>query len=123
LTEFGGFLVRRGDFTRARQVLGEAVHLGEEHGAHWHAARARAVWRRAGGRARRTRPGSLTPQEAAVAGLVRAGRTNRQIAGQLFLSENTVETHLAHVYRKLGIRRRWELIARAEDAMRGSSQG
>jgi DNA-binding CsgD family transcriptional regulator len=111
LTEFGAFLVRRGDFTRARQVLGDAMHLSEEHGAHWHAARARAAWRRAGGRARRAAPGDLTAQEATVAGLVRAGRTNRQIAQQLFLSENTVETHLAHVYRKLGIRRRWELIA------------
>jgi DNA-binding CsgD family transcriptional regulator len=49
-----------------------------------------------------------------VAALARAGRTNREIAQQLFLSENTVETHLAHLYRKLGIRRRWELIARSE---------
>jgi DNA-binding CsgD family transcriptional regulator len=111
LTDFGAFLVRRGHFTSAREVLGNALQLGEDHGAHWHAARARAEWRRAGGRARRTAPGGLTPQEAAVAGLVRAGRTNRQIAQQLFLSENTVETHLAHVYRKLGIRRRWELMA------------
>ena len=95
-------------------MLGDAVHLSEEHSADWHAARARAEWRRAGGRTRRTPPGALTPQEAAVASLARAGRTNRQIAGQLFLSENTVETHLAHVYRKLGIRRRWELIARAD---------
>jgi DNA-binding NarL/FixJ family response regulator len=123
LTEFGGFLVRRGDFTRARQVLGDAMHLGEEHGARWHADRARAEWRRAGGRTRRTAPGALTPQETAVAALVRAGRTNRQIAQQLFLSENTVETHLAHVYRKLGIRRRWELIARGDESMLGSSQG
>jgi DNA-binding CsgD family transcriptional regulator len=111
LTEFGAFLIRRGDFARARQVLGDAMQLGDDHGARWHAARARAEWRRAGGRARRTPPGDLTPREAAVAGLVRAGHTNRQIARQLFLSENTVETHLAHVYRKLGIRRRWELIA------------
>jgi DNA-binding CsgD family transcriptional regulator len=114
LTEFGAFLARQRDITRARQVLGEAVRIAEEHGAQWHAARARTEWRRAGGRTRRTPPGELTPQEATVARLVRAGRTNRQIAQQLFLSENTVETHLAHVYRKLGIRRRWELIARAQ---------
>jgi DNA-binding CsgD family transcriptional regulator len=112
LTAFGAFLIRRGDFARARQVLSDAMQLAEERGAQWHAARARAEWRRAGGRARRTPPGHLTPREAAVAGLVQAGHTNRQIALQLFLSENTVETHLAHVYRKLGIRRRWELIAR-----------
>jgi DNA-binding CsgD family transcriptional regulator/tetratricopeptide (TPR) repeat protein len=117
LTEFGAFLVRSGNVTRARQVLADAMHLGEEHGARWHAARARAEWRRAGGRARRTAHGALAPQEAAIVGLVRAGRTNRQIARQLFLSENTVETHLAHVYRKLGIRRRWELFARADDGI------
>jgi DNA-binding CsgD family transcriptional regulator len=111
LTEFGAFLVRRGDFTRAREILADALQLSAKHGANWHAARARVEWRRAGGRSRRTALGDLTPQEAAVAGLVRAGRTNRQIAQQLCLSENTVETHLAHVYRKLGIRRRWELIA------------
>jgi DNA-binding CsgD family transcriptional regulator len=114
LMEFGAFLVRRGEVTRARQLLGDALLIAEQHGAHWHAARAQTEWRRAGGRARRTPPGDLTPRETAVAGLVRAGRTNRQIARQLFLSENTVETHLAHVYRKLGIRRRWELIARVE---------
>jgi len=112
LIEFGAFLVRRGEMARARPVLGEALELAEQAGARWHLDRARVEWRRAGGRARRTAPGDLTPQEAAVSALARAGRTNRQIARQLFLSEHTVETHLAHVYRKLGIRRRWELIAR-----------
>jgi DNA-binding NarL/FixJ family response regulator len=46
-----------------------------------------------------------------VADLARAGRTNREIATQLYLSVNTVETHLAHVYRKLGLTARWQLIA------------
>jgi DNA-binding NarL/FixJ family response regulator len=112
LTQCGAFLVRRGDSARARGLLGEALQLAEQHGAEWHAARARAEWRRAGGRARRTPPGELTPQETAVAGLAQAGRTNGEIARRLLLSQHTVETHLAHVYRKLGIRRRWELIAR-----------
>jgi DNA-binding CsgD family transcriptional regulator len=116
LTEFGAFLSRHGDAARARQVLGDAVRIAEQRGARWHAARARAEWRRAGGRARRTAPGDLTPREAAIVALVRAGRTNRQIAQQLFLTENTVETHVAHVYRKLGIRRRWELMAQATNA-------
>jgi DNA-binding NarL/FixJ family response regulator len=104
-------------------VLGEALRLAERYGAGWHADRARAKWRRAGGRAPRTLSGALGSQEAAVARLVRAGRTNRDIARQLFLPEHTVETHLAHVYRKLGIRRRWELIARSEgDAEDESNQ-
>jgi DNA-binding CsgD family transcriptional regulator len=114
LTQFGAFLVRRGDTNRGRQLLSEALRLADRHGAQWHAASARAEWRRAGGRARRSPPDELTAREAVVAGLARVGRTNRQIARQLFLSEHTVETHLAHIYRKLGIRRRWELIARNE---------
>ena len=44
-----------------------------------------------------------------MARLARAGRTNRQISNELRLSVNTVETHLAHAYRKLGISRRGEL--------------
>jgi DNA-binding CsgD family transcriptional regulator len=39
-----------------------------------------------------------------------AGSTNREIAEQLFVSIKTVETHLAAVYRKLGISRRDELV-------------
>jgi DNA-binding NarL/FixJ family response regulator len=60
-------------------------------------------------------PGELSPQEKAVARLARAGRSNRQIAEELFLSVNTVETHLAHAYRKLGIARRGELADRNLD--------
>jgi DNA-binding CsgD family transcriptional regulator len=44
-----------------------------------------------------------------VACLAKAGKTNKEIAGQLYLSLNTVETHLAHVYQKLGINRRGQL--------------
>jgi DNA-binding NarL/FixJ family response regulator len=66
-------------------------------------------WRRAGGRSGTTPAGQLTPQEAAVARLAKAGKTNKEIAAQLYLSVNTVETHLAHAYQKLGINRRWQL--------------
>ena len=96
-------------------MLAEALRLAEKSGAAWHADQARVLWRRAGGRARATPAGALTPQEQAVADLARAGRTNREIAGQLYLSVNTVETHLAHVFRKLGITRRWQLIASEEN--------
>jgi DNA-binding CsgD family transcriptional regulator len=111
LIEQGGFLLRHAEPARARPVLAEALELSERCGAAWHAEQARVGWRRAGGRARSTRSGALTPQEQAVAELARAGRTNKEIAAQLYLSVNTVETHLAHVYRKLGINRRWQLIA------------
>jgi DNA-binding CsgD family transcriptional regulator len=111
LTDFGAFLIRRNHLSRARPVLAEALQLAEGCGATWHAERARVAWRRAGGRARATPAGTLTPQEKAVADLARAGRTNREIAAQLYLSVNTVETHLSHIYRKLGISSRWQLIA------------
>ncbi len=116
LNEFGGFLIRRNQPARARPVLAEAIQIAEDCGAAWHAERARVAWRRAGGRARATAVGELTPQEKAVADLARAGRTNREIAAQLYLSVNTVETHLSHIYRKLGVTRRWQLIAGEETA-------
>ncbi|MBO0786764.1 MAG: AAA family ATPase [Actinobacteria bacterium] len=111
LTSYGAFLTRHGDSRTARPLLAEAVRIADGCGAAWHAERARAEWRRAGGRSGTTPPGELTPQEAAVARLAKAGQTNKQIAAQLYLSVNTVETHLAHVYQKLGINRRSQLPA------------
>ena len=48
----------------------------------------------------------LTPRERDVLQLLAAGRTDREIAAALFISPRTVETHLAHVYAKLGVRTR-----------------
>jgi tetratricopeptide (TPR) repeat protein len=52
LTDYGAFLSRGGDSLRARAALREAARIAETCGAGWHAQRARAEWRRAGGRAR-----------------------------------------------------------------------
>jgi pentatricopeptide repeat protein len=112
LTDYGAFLTRGGEIARARVLLAEALHIAEECGAGWHANRARVEWRRAGGRARSRNPDELSPQEAAVAQLAQVGRTNREIAQQLHLSVKTVETHLGHIYQKLGIRSRWQLTGR-----------
>jgi DNA-binding CsgD family transcriptional regulator len=57
-------------------------------------------------------PLDLTATETRVAGLAGAGRTNREVAEELFMSVRTVESHLAHVYRKLGVRSRTELARR-----------
>jgi DNA-binding CsgD family transcriptional regulator len=52
-----------------------------------------------------------------VAELAAQGRTNREIAAELYMGLSTVESHLSHVYRKLGVRRAG-LAARL-----GASQG
>jgi transcriptional regulator of acetoin/glycerol metabolism/DNA-binding CsgD family transcriptional regulator len=52
---------------------------------------------------------SLTESERSVADLVAGGLTNREAATRLFLSHHTVDAHLRHIYRKLGIRSRVEL--------------
>jgi DNA-binding CsgD family transcriptional regulator len=52
---------------------------------------------------------SLTGTESQISALVAAGRSNREIAGELFISVSTVEAHLTRIYRKLGLRRRTEL--------------
>lgn len=56
LTDYGAFVRRSGDSLRARTLLDEALHIAESCGAGWHADRARAEWRRAGGRTRARKP-------------------------------------------------------------------
>ena len=55
--------------------------------------------------------GGLSRREAEVARLVAAGMTNRAIAGKLFLSERTVESHVDHVLTKLGFASRAQIAA------------
>ena len=100
---------RRGD---ARERLREA-HAGFERlGAVGWAAQARDELRAAGARGRRpAAAGGLTAQERRVAGAVRRGASNREIASELFLSPKTVEYHLGKIYRKLGVSSRTQLVA------------
>lgn len=53
----------------------------------------------------------LTPQERIIARLVAEGRTNRQVAEELFVSVKTVEHHLSRIYAKLGVRTRTQMAA------------
>ena len=57
----------------------------------------------------RERPTGMTDTERQIADLVALGRSNREIAGSLFLSVHTVEAHLTRIYRELGIQSRTEL--------------
>ncbi len=55
-----------------------------------------------------TEPTSLTAREQEVLGYVTLGATNREIADGLFISENTVKTHVSNILEKLGLRNRVE---------------
>jgi DNA-binding CsgD family transcriptional regulator len=56
----------------------------------------------------------LTGTEARIAGMVRDGASNREIASRLYLSVKTVEATLTRVYRKLGVRSRTQLSSRLQ---------
>jgi DNA-binding CsgD family transcriptional regulator len=56
-------------------------------------------------------PDGLTAREAEVLALVGRGRTNAEIAAELFVSLSTVKTHLTNVHTKLGTRNRVEIAA------------
>jgi LuxR family maltose regulon positive regulatory protein len=64
---------------------------------------------------RRTHPGrtdTLTARELDVLRELEQGFSNRDIAGRLFVTEGTVKVHLRHIYEKLGVRTRTELLAK-----------
>jgi len=75
----------------------------------------------------RQRPGhgwdSLTPTEQDVARLVTEGLSNPDIADRLFISRATVKTHLAHIFTKLDIINRAQLVALATRAAAEDTHG
>jgi DNA-binding CsgD family transcriptional regulator len=99
---------RRANHRRAaRDSLGEALEFFDRLGARLWAERARAELARIGGRA--PSPDALTTTEQRVAALVAAGRTNNEVAAELYVSVHTVEKALTRIYGKLGVRSRTEL--------------
>ena len=112
--EFGRTLLVAGEVDRrarhkpeARAHLEEARDLFERLGAPLWAERTAEELGRLG--LSRVRPADLTAAEHRVAELVAAGRTNREIAAELFMGLRTVEAHLTRIYGKLGARRRTQL--------------
>ncbi len=123
LTDLGATLRRANRRAEARPVLQEGLGLAERCGASGLAERARTELRAAGGRV--SDPvgvgvEQLTASELRVAELAAQGKSNPEIAQALFVTRKTVETHLGHVYRKLGIQSRGQLgralAARAPEA-------
>jgi DNA-binding CsgD family transcriptional regulator len=118
-------LAARGEVAEARRACTEAARLYRDLGAAWDLRRASARLRRYGIRPRRggrqpraaTGWDALTPTETKIAALVAEGQSNPDIATELFLSRNTVQTHVSHILAKLGARSRADIIRQTlEDA-------
>ncbi len=113
LVELGSTLRRINRRAAASDPLRQGLDLAERGGMVRLAQRARSELRACGARPRRTAVTgieSLTPAERQVAGLAAAGHGNREIAQRLYVTRRTVETHLTHVFAKLGISGRSELV-------------
>jgi DNA-binding CsgD family transcriptional regulator len=110
--ELGAALRRDGRRAAAREPLTEALDLAARCGARPLAVRAREELKAVGARPRRAwRTGveALTPSELRVVRLAADGRSNREIAYELYVTLKTVEGHLSRAYAKLDIEGRSEL--------------
>jgi DNA-binding CsgD family transcriptional regulator/tetratricopeptide (TPR) repeat protein len=114
-------LAARGQTEAARPAYTAAVEIYTTLGADWDLRRADARLRplglRRGVRGPRRRPttgwDALTPTERRVAALVATGRANADIATELLLTRNTVQTHVSHILTKLGAHSRVEIARQA----------
>ncbi len=112
MVELGAALRRANRRAEARQPLERARELATIGGATALAARAADELGATGARPRRIMLSgveSLTASERRVAELAAAGRANREIAEELFVTVKAVEFHLGNAYRKLDVRGRREL--------------
>jgi DNA-binding CsgD family transcriptional regulator len=112
--ELGHALARIGLRVQARDALRPALAEADRLGATVLAERARRELVATGLRPRRAATegsAALTPRQREICELAAAGKANRAIAGELFVSIKTVETHLAAAYRKLGVGTRAGLAA------------
>jgi DNA-binding NarL/FixJ family response regulator len=88
-----------GDEDTAEMELDAARGVFEQLGAAPDLARLKELFRSATPKA----AGGLTAREVEVLRLVASGKTNRVIAGELFLSERTVARHVSNIFTKLGV--------------------
>jgi DNA-binding CsgD family transcriptional regulator len=124
LEEAAALLAGQGDAAAARQALADAAAVYQGLGAVFDLrrmdARLRGFGIRRGRTGRRGTPAggwaALTPTELVIARLAAEGGSNPDIAAQLMLSRNTVQTHVAHILAKLGARSRAEIARHAVSA-------
>ena len=113
--DLGAALRRANHRVDARTELAAGQDLARRCGADALVERAGEELRAAGARPRRlavSGADALTASERRVAELAADGLSNRDVAQALFVTTKTVETHLGHAYRKLGVTGRDELAAR-----------
>jgi DNA-binding CsgD family transcriptional regulator len=110
LLALGATLRRARQKRAARESLEAALAIFDQLGAPLWAEKARAELARISGRPRASQ--ELTETERRVAELVAEGRSNKEVAAQLYVSVHTVDAHLTRIYRKLGLRSRAELAHR-----------
>jgi DNA-binding CsgD family transcriptional regulator len=121
LEDLGAAQIQHGVGEGAIESLSQALTLYRNAGASWDAARVRRRLRARGVRRRYAtaspRPqagwGAMTETELNVARLVAHGLTNREIAGQLFVSPHTVNSHLRQIFAKVGVTSRVALTRMA----------
>ena len=109
---YGEWLRRQRRRLNARDELRIAYEMFTEFGMEAFAERARVELRASGETARKRTVQTLdqlTPQESRVARLAAEGKTNKEIAAQLFISASTVEYHLHKAFRKLNVKTRTQL--------------
>jgi DNA-binding CsgD family transcriptional regulator len=109
---YGEWLRRQRRRLNARNELRVAYEMFTEFGMEAFAERARIELGASGETARKRTVqtlNQLTPQEMRVARLAAEGKTNKEIAAQLFISTSTVEYHLHKAFRKLHVRSRTQL--------------
>ncbi len=114
LADLGSELSRVGRRREGRDAQRSAIAIADQCGAVALVERARAELQAGPGRRPRielTGRSALTGAEWRVCRQAAEGRTNREIAQALFVTEKTVERHLSSAYQKLGIRSRFQLPA------------
>ena len=119
----GRALAAAGETESAKAMLRDLADDARRGGAHALVGDAARELRRLGTRipgpnaaASRSGPDALSERERDISELVARGRSNKEVAAELFLSEKTIESTLTRIYAKLGVRSRVELTRRLTPA-------